>query len=1724
MPARAARFGEIMCATGAQQGARVDEASRTALLIGVGDNPGTEHRLPSLRATVDADLRAMKAALRGSGYTVHTLRDPQRNEITERISALAGTAPADSTLLLYFTGHGVRIGDTDYLVPADGLAPVDGDRDWERPHIRESLLDADISRYLTDCGAGTVLWLIDACRSAEDGGAAAFGSHVTKGPRQGGFAMMTGCAPGERSGFAENGSFFSLALAHAFDPLTEATTVAQVYRKARQRTRELALRARGEPQRVLIRYGSDLEAETKDREVARGRRLLEAWLDVVHAPALWEHVPEGDAEIVAPLQDCLTTLAEEAARLVHHAQERLPDPWADDEFPLRLLTDRLPLLLPKGAELSALEVTALIAGVLLHEAAWADRLSQAAELHPQLLHRQHDAGDQRRHYEQIAEHHPQVAEKLTDWFRWESDPCDDRNAVTLWLVHNWIAERFTTDEEAVPAAPADGLVARLLGTAPAEPTGRAAQLSTALRAVATGIVLGAPPDGQRPSFPARHVVRRKSQRLRVRPLAALLRLAGLLAFDSRRLPEVLAEHLAVSDPVVPRDVITVLRDSVWDPDPVGRDGDAPSYLHLDAVCPHPALHAALAELVEGADELGYGLRETAERLPKDEGALLRGLPSRLTDHRLRPDEERGLAAYDVPPARFSLAQTEIRRLLMGERLYDGKPSLALRELYQNAMDACRYREMRVRHLRGCGKAPRDWAGSIRIEMGEDGRGRYVECVDNGVGMSVDQLKSTFTRAGRRFDQSHSFRREQAAWLRHDPSLRLYPNSRFGIGVFSYFMLADAMTIVTRPVGTDGRPAERALRVEIPVSGSLFRVREEDETDGAVLPDGGTRVRLYLRNPYMLTGDACLAALRTLVLVSEFDLRVRAADGTERNWRPGCLQGDDSVIGGAADSAVAAAPGTLWWVDGPGVIVCDGIVTDRTTFGYVLNLTGAQAGELSVNRNKLESYDTRWAREQLRDHALALAGWPELSLSWLRSMESHDVSLARTLWRQWQGQGVRVTTGYGRTANLDEVGWFKLDASLDDRAGRSDSEWPESAVRAWRSAAHGRSHQARKQAAPLSLVGHPVPEPGWADSADKAKGDWRDAVVVACAQDATMADVLRASRGLRITHPRLAPPAVFHAGDLDWEPDYIDRSLMTGLLGEERNPLAEFRTRTRGGSVRTSGVKIYYRHPPHDLSGIVRTSAGHGRTLGALADVCAKYAPFLPRPLPPVPDHHRDHICTEEELLLLYLQEDENTWRPATTPWDVRTVARKTRRSPQEVRERMAEFGWLGRPVPDRESVDRWAAVPEGLFPLLRRYVVEDGEGLHTLPWAATVDLAAEWEIPLRKAERILAEEAKALGLAHRRRYRKGATGRGVVPSPETGSLVAWLHDVDVRLEGGVTLRDLAYVQPHEWSGEELSWCVDELRACGVRLPNAGALLRAWDEGMTTPGKYAFSGTDPSWEGANYPVPATPAVLFTASQQYQEKLSFMWRTARREARQHDLDQELVAAELPKALRKMRPGWDETAALVEHGADDSVDFEWFESPLWIPLTAHRLVTYARAKHKGVRTAYLALLPLRAIGALVPELDAEAVAALPDEVPDAHDATAVDPAHRVTAPGAALVPLDLVSIAGRLGESVRHTWEHRLTPYLPLEETPSSIPEDVPDAVPHWQDLVILSAHLDGRLPALTGTVSRERLLRSARAVGETPERVRERLESYAGLFGLDLVSANEHIPPDEDTAAP
>ncbi|WP_328945587.1 caspase family protein [Streptomyces sp. NBC_00250] len=1646
---------------------------RTALLIAVASAPEAAHRFEALEEAVAADQRELEAALRASGYAVVTLWNATRADISTKIHEVSRDVPPDGTLLVHFSGHGVRIGDTDYLVPFDARAPRDDT--WHQPYV-DTLLPADISPSLSVCAAGTVLWLIDACRSDPDAARPLFASSILKGQPSGRFVLMTSCAAGQRSGCTPEGSFFTLALAEALGPLTRARTTEEVYEATKRQTLRLAHRHRRERQEPQVRYGSEMEAEARATVICEGRPLLEAWRAAARDTEVWHRVARSDPERIEELREQLAALAESCAAVVHQARARMPDPWADDSYPVRLLLHRLPGLLPAPAELSEVEAAALVAAPFLHEAAWARRLSQARDVEPYGVHRQEDGDARRRHYEQVAEHHPHIARKLTD--SWLGGKHEEAVDIALWLVHRWITELFETDEEPVPDTEAGALASALMNGTPGGD--RVGVLARALRTVAAGIALGAPEEAAAPEKPARILLPAGHQTLRVREIAALLRLAAVLSLDVRALPDVVAEHLAVSDPVTPADLIDAARTAAWDRDARG--------LHLDLACAHPATHAAFAATVEQADELARTLRESAHHLPPGQAALLDGVPERVTDRSLRPRSDSGDAAYDVPLLRFSLAQTEVRDLLMGERLYDDEPALALRELYQNAMDACRYRAMRWRYLSGRGCEPAAWQGRISIEAGEDERGPFVECRDNGVGMDVEQLTNTFTQAGRRFGQTRSFRREQAAWLRHDRELRLYPNSRFGIGVFSYFMLADEMSIVTRPVSPEGSLAHRALRVDISSSGSLFRVQESGSAESG-LPEGGTRVRLYLRGASVATGLSCVATLRRHVLVSEFDLRVRDASGHSHHWLPGQLQFDAGHGG-----TVEAVPGVLWWVPGRGAVLCDGIVTDQAPFGHVLNLSGRHAGDLSINRKKLTSYDRRWAASAYRDGAERLAGWPGLTFDWLWSLESNHPSAAGQIWEAWRGRGLRVKRQpWEPDASLDTTGWFTWDAHILQREPapyRNKDRW--AYTRAWRAAALDEPSLSRDEAVPASLAGYPIPAPGWATVVSTMTRDWRTAVQAAQYRGVPVAAVLRTARALRVAHARLAPPPVLSADGLDWTPDRTDAEIMKGLLGDESD-------------VWSAPKENDYRHAPDDFGGLVRASYAGYRPLGELTDHCTRYAPFLRHPLPTVPPHHRDHVCDKNDLDMLYVEE-HGTWRRTRWPWDVVRAARGLGTDPLALRDRMAGFAWLGWTVPSAEEVERWSEVPHDIGPVLESYVREDADGTVELTWAATVECAERRETTLRSAERELARWVAYLGWRHHRRYR-GKASKGLALETEASRILAPAPASGIRPELGLTLRDLAYLRPHSVDWAELSYIIEDLAKAGFEVPPAGALMRAWD-GLSLAEQCLFSGQDPSFVGADYPVLPTEDVLFSASVMLRTSLGSTWKKARREAKKAGL----TVPPLPEGLAGLRPGREASWALLDHGVEDedgSFHGEWFEPPRWTPLTGARLARYAQSLRIGVREAYRRLDPLRALGALVPALTDAEVVGLPERVPTGADIAALSSEHHVSPEGEPLCPLDLLSIAARLGEPIGSTWQ-RLVPYLPLQASWGSRPphlSEVSEAVPLWQDLIALSVHGDGMLPALHGRVDADRIAFAARATGESEAWTAERLRLYAPLFALE-----------------
>lgn len=128
--------------------------------------------------------------------------------------------------------------------------------------------------------------------------------------------------------------------------------------------------------------------------------------------------------------------------------------------------------------------------------------------------------------------------------------------------------------------------------------------------------------------------------------------------------------------------------------------------------------------------------------------------------------------------RFEIDQTKILDLLTGHTLYNNS-NVVVRELTQNAIDAVRLQFVEING----NEDARD--GKVRVSW--DPQTRLLEVLDNGTGMTQEIIQSNFLKVGSSRYQQKSFR---------DKHPKFSPISRFGIGVLSAFMLADAVEVVT----------------------------------------------------------------------------------------------------------------------------------------------------------------------------------------------------------------------------------------------------------------------------------------------------------------------------------------------------------------------------------------------------------------------------------------------------------------------------------------------------------------------------------------------------------------------------------------------------------------------------------------------------------------------------------------------------------------------------------------------------------------------------------------------------------------------------------------------------------------------------------------------------------------------------------------------------------------
>jgi hypothetical protein len=641
----------------------------------------------------------------------------------------------------------------------------------------------------------------------------------------------------------------------------------------------------------------------------------EGWETIAAQHTVWGRVEDSEAHREQAIA-LAGRLAEERRK---SKATLLDDPWQDSNFAARMSQQvtRLVDMLPDDVRFSGAEAALLVTVPLLHDALWAGIAAAERGVEPADLEPSQDATSDRAAFERFTQTYAQPHRRALAAIR--AGKRETAAELGWWLLHRWIGRR--------PAAYRPATIEALTG---AEST-RAAELLRALRAD--------------PAFLNRHdrpeALLSEKDGVRERLVAFLLTIARWLAIEVTVLPEVIGEHLGIGDPVTPGQVLETVRGSRWE-----LRG---ATLVLGAACPHPSIEVALRAHIDTLNQL---LAEAQRASARDESLLpLRQLPNRAATDDVGPANVGGVPAYQSAGVRFRLAEDRVRELLMGEQLY-GDPALAIRELYQNALDACRYREARTEYLTRAQEAKLPWDGKIRFAQGIDEDGRpYLDCVDNGIGMGVRELSEVFSQAGVRLADLPEFLEEQAEWGRLDPPVQLFPNSRFGIGVLSYFMLADELTVETCRMGRDGRAGER-LRVSIAGPGSLFRIQDLGPGD-----DSGTTVRLHLREGVTV---GSVEELRKLLWVAEF--ATEATDGVQsQHWAPGELSeaaaadDDDEDEEGVGAGVVAAEGSRVWWCKGTGALLADGLYAGKEIFGAVVNLNRDLAPRLSVDRTKILAY-------------------------------------------------------------------------------------------------------------------------------------------------------------------------------------------------------------------------------------------------------------------------------------------------------------------------------------------------------------------------------------------------------------------------------------------------------------------------------------------------------------------------------------------------------------------------------------------------------------------------------------------------------------------------------------------------------------------------------------------------------------------------------------------------
>lgn len=344
---------------------------------------------------------------------------------------------------------------------------------------------------------------------------------------------------------------------------------------------------------------------------------------------------------------------------------------------------------------------------------------------------------------------------------------------------------------------------------------------------------------------------RHGEVVHLRYLACVLRVADILDVDPERTPPVLFQHRDIA----PESVIYWYKDhDFW-----VRPDDSTLVVHA-----RPRSAVVEKAVRDTAEWIRLEL-ETCARLDREKPfshSSLRAsepLPHKWTfpdsiQLQVRPRND----DYVFIDGAFRPNTAKLLELLSGTQLYK-EPLAAVRELLQNAFDAVK-EQIALERLEGDPKDEKRTDAITALQSVElcfeEREGRFwLLCTDSGVGMTRPIIEKYLLVSGssRRHDILELERRCEAA------GFHLGRTGQFGIGVLSYFMLADHVEIRTRRSAERGDAETHGWQFQTEGVGSFGELRRISQGKH------GTTVGLRLRREVVINRDEFLSRLQKYLL-------------------------------------------------------------------------------------------------------------------------------------------------------------------------------------------------------------------------------------------------------------------------------------------------------------------------------------------------------------------------------------------------------------------------------------------------------------------------------------------------------------------------------------------------------------------------------------------------------------------------------------------------------------------------------------------------------------------------------------------------------------------------------------------------------------------------------------------------------------------------------------------